>query len=276
MDRNRLGGNENGRAERAEAGEKPQAAQAAPRKKGAVLSWVIIAAAAVVLVFALVNIIGIKSEDMANEQTYEHLKIVAQGTAEETAPADPRDRKIDFAALAEVNEDIIAWLYIPNTKIDYPVVQGEDNDYYLTRGASKEENRAGAVFLDYRSSADLSDPNMLIYGHRMNDGSMFADLHQYEDENFFRENRNIYLYLPDGTVNVYDIFGAGVVGDSDEAYTISFADDEAFQDYLTKMKNRSAASFDMELSPQDRIITLSTCVRGEDTSRYIVQAKLEQ
>ena len=110
----------------------------------------------------------------------------------------------------------------------------------------------------------------------MNDGSMFADLHQYEDENFFRENRSIYLYLPDGTVNVYDIFGAGVVGDSDEAYTISFADDEAFQDYLTKMKNRSAASFDMELSPQDRIITLSTCVRGEDTSRYIVQAKLEQ
>ena len=110
MDRNRLGGNENGRAERAEAGEKPQAVQAAPRKKGAVLSWVIIAAAAVVLVFALVNIIGIKSEDMANEQTYEHLKIVAQGTAEETAPADPRDRKIDFAALAEVNEDIIAWL----------------------------------------------------------------------------------------------------------------------------------------------------------------------
>ncbi len=80
MDRNRLGGNENGRAGRAEAGEKSQAAQAAPRKKGAVLSWVVIAAAAVVLVFALVNIIGIKSEDMANEQTYEHLKIVAQGT----------------------------------------------------------------------------------------------------------------------------------------------------------------------------------------------------
>lgn len=277
MDRNRFGSErEHSTKKENKVSVQGEEQSSTPKKGSKVLPWIIIAVAAVVFVFALVNIIGIKSEDFANEEVYEHLKIVAEGTNAPEAPADPRERKIDFAALQAVNEEIVAWIYIPNTKIDYPVVQGEDNDYYLTRGASNEENRAGAIFMDYRNNADFSDPNTLIYGHRMNDGSMFADLHQFEDEAFLQENRNIYLYLPDGRVLVYDIFGAGVVNDGDDAYTISFADDAAFEEYLTKMKNRSASSFEMELSPQDRIITLSTCVRGQETSRYIVQAKLEQ
>lgn len=257
-------------------GEEPGGGKA-PQKGGSkVATWIIIAVAAVVLVVALVNIIGIKSEDIANEQTYRGLKEVAEGTAEPSPAANPRDRKIDFDALRAVNEDIVGWIYVPNTAIDYPVVLGEDNDYYISHSAEKEQNRAGAIFLDYRNKEDFTDPNTVIYGHRMNDGSMFADLHKFEDESFLKENKYVYLYLPGGVVQVYDIFEASVVGDMDEAYTISFADDAAFESYLTKMKNRSASSFNLELSAQDRIITLSTCVRGQDENRYIVQAVREK
>lgn len=257
-------------------GEEP-GGKRAPKKGGSkIVSWIIIAAAAAVLIFALWNIIGIKGEDMANEQTYKDLKQVAEGTAEPSQAADPRARKIDFDALRAVNEEIVGWIYIPNTAIDYPVVIAEDNDYYISHSANREQNRAGAIFLDYRNHPDFTDQNTIVYGHRMNDGSMFADLHKFEDEDFFRENKYVYLYLPGGAVQVYDIFGSGVVGDMDEAYTISFADGAAFESYLAKMKNRSASSFNMELTAQDRIITLSTCVRGQDENRYIVQAVLEQ
>lgn len=254
------------------------------RKKGGskLLPWIIIIVSAVVLVFALLQIFDIGGENIASCQGYETLRKVATGETEATQggaasnAVDPRGRKIDFDALRAVNEDIIGWIYIPNTDIDYPVTIGEDNDYYISHSADRKENRAGAIFLDYQNEPDFSDANTVIYGHRMNDGSMFASLHKFEDEAFFRENRYVYLYLPDGKVNVYDIFAANVVGETDEAYTRSFADDDAFLDYLTKMKNRSAAAFNREFTAQDRIITLSTCVQYEDENRYIVQAVLER
>ncbi|MEG2882514.1 MAG: class B sortase, partial [Christensenella sp.] len=90
-----------------------------------------------------------------------------------------------------------------------------------------------------------------------------------------KENDNVYVYLADGSVRVYKVFGAGVVDEYDEAYTTNFADTAAFGKYLTKMKNRSAASVNMETTDNDKIITLSTCVQGQDTNRYIVQAMAE-
>ncbi|MEG2575517.1 MAG: class B sortase [Christensenella sp.] len=249
--------------------------QAAKKKLNVVIMWIVIAAAAAVAVFALVNILGISSEDMASTKVYSELRKVAAGAAAEESAADPYDRKIDFDALRAVNEEIAAWIYIPNTSIDYPVLKGEDNDYYISHNAEKEKNRAGAIFIDYTNAPDFTDSNTLIYGHRMNDGSMFADLHKYEDEKFFKENDKVYVYLADGSVRVYKVFGAGVVDEYDEAYTTNFADTAAFGKYLTKMKNRSAASVNMETTDNDKIITLSTCVQGQDTNRYIVQAMAE-
>ena len=165
---------------------------------------------------------------------------------------------------------------MPNTRIDYPLVIGEDNDYYISHNANKESDRAGAIFLDEQNSPDFSDQNTIIYGHRMNSGAMFADLHKYQDEAFFRENDIIYLYLPDGTVSKYRIFSAYVVNEVDETYTIGFASEDDYASYLEKMKERSGVETDIELSPQDRIITLSTCVKGQDTDRYVVQAVLQK
>lgn len=247
------------------------------KKKGR-LAWVVIVIAAVVLVFSLVNIIGIGSDWFATDQAYHGLKEIAMPSADaqQDAPGSPLDRTIDFDALRAVNEDIIGWIYMPNTRIDYPLVIGEDNDYYISHNANKESDRAGAIFLDEQNSPDFSDQNTIIYGHRMNSGAMFADLHKYQDEAFFRENDIIYLYLPDGTVSEYRIFSAYVVNEVDETYTIGFASEDDYASYLEKMKGRSGVETDIELSPQDRIITLSTCVKGQDTDRYVVQAVLQK
>lgn len=243
-------------------------------KRRKIISWVVIAASAVVLVFALVNILDIKGEDFASSNIYSNFKQAAAGPSA-PAPLDPRDRKIDFDALRALNDEVCAWIYVPNTNIDYPVVAGEDNDYYISHSANREKNRAGAIFLDYESDPSFADDHTLIYGHRMNDGSMFADLHKFEDQAFLSQNPEVFIYLPDGTVNVYRIFRAGVVDEYDEAYTIGFQDDQAYEAYLENMKKGDGFVAGTELSAQDRIITLSTCVRGQETDRYIVQAVLE-
>lgn len=249
----------------------------APPKRSKVISWIVIAAAVVVLVFALVQVFGIKGEDWASEDAYDKLKEVAAASQQPGQESSgPRDRKIDFEALQAVNDDIVGWIYLPNTKIDYPVVIGDDNDYYISHNADKSENRAGAIFLDYQNAPDFSDQNTIIYGHRMNDGSMFATLHDYEEDAFFRENDTVYLYLPDGSVREYRIFSAYVVSEVDETYTMTFASDEDYGQYLKKMRGRSPYKTDAELSAQDRIITLSTCVKGQDEKRYVVQAVLEK
>lgn len=248
-------------------------------KKGSkVISWIVIAAAAVVLVFALVNIFDIKSEDFASQEVYSVFKRAAAGKDSPDAPLpnDPRDRKIDFDALRALNEEVCAWIYIPNTSIDYPVVAGEDNDYYISHNANREKNRAGAIFLDYTSDPSFLDRHTLVYGHRMNDGSMFADLHKYEDKAFLGENPEVFIYLPDGSVNVYRIFRAGVVDERNEAYITSFEDDAAFGEYLKQMEKGDGYVGSVAVTPQDRIVTLSTCVRGQETDRYVVQAVLEQ
>lgn len=248
--------------------------ETAKRKKGfGVISWIIIVIAAAVLVFALVNIIDIGGEDVANDQAYNQIK---QAAVSEESEGDSMKRTIDFEALKGINEEIAAWIYVPNTNIDYPVVAGEDNDYYLSHNANGEVNRAGAVFLDFRSNPDFTDQNTMVYGHRMNNGSMFADLHKFQEEEFFRQNDKVYIYLPDGSMNTYRIFNATTVDERDDAYTLQFADDAEFEAYLAQMKERSVFETDVELTAQDRIITLSTCVRGQDTNRYIVQAVLEQ
>ncbi len=263
--------------------EEAAAGQQEPEKnkKKNVITWIVIVVAAVVLVISLVNIIGIGGENLANDKSYQELKnlaIASDDSGQNNLPAEenPLDRKIDFEALQAVNKEIIGWIYMPNTKIDYPLVHGTDNDYYISHSANKETNRAGAIFLDYQNDSGFSDQNTVIYGHRMNDGSMFADLHLYEKDAFFKENDRVYVYLPDGTVSTYGIFSSYIVNEIDDTYTLGFSSDDKFDDYLKKMQGRSGVKTDVQLSPQDKIITLSTCVQGQDTKRYVVQAVLEQ
>lgn len=109
-------------------------------------------------------------------------------------------RKIDFEGLRTINEDIVAWIQIPGIGVDYPVVQGEDNEHYLHYTFDGKENIAGSIFLDYRNRADFTDRKVILYGHNMQDGSMFSHLAKYQDKDFREEQGRVILYLPGKTL----------------------------------------------------------------------------
>nr|WP_304970448.1 class B sortase [uncultured Schaedlerella sp.] len=118
---------------------------------------------------------------------------------QERNPERGRDHlpEIDFGGLRAVNEDIVAWIQIPGIGVDYPVVQGEDNEHYLHYTFDGKENIAGSIFLDYRNRSDFTDGKVILYGHNMQDGSMFSHLEEYQDAKFRKEQGKVLLYLPD-------------------------------------------------------------------------------
>ena len=124
----------------------------------------------------------------------------APAPVEEADPHMEELSRLDLAALRQVNPDVIGWIRIPDTKIDYPFLQGEDNEYYLTHTWEGEKNAAGSIFLECMNSGDLTDFNTILYGHNMNSGAMFAGLRKYTSQNFFEAHPYVYL-LEDETAH---------------------------------------------------------------------------
>lgn len=181
--------------------------------------------------------------------------------------------EVDFEELQKMNPDVIGWLEIEALEdISYPVVQGEDNDYYLHRTFKKTENYAGSIFIDYRNKPDFSDCNTIIYGHNMKNGSMFGKLkHLYESKKY-KDSRYIWICTPNGKYR-YEIFSMQYADVTSDTYTLFSAHDDAFDDYLKKMAKKSEVNMKTEsLTKDDSIITLSTCTSNEQV-RFVVQAR---
>ncbi len=177
--------------------------------------------------------------------------------------------------MQQENPDIIGFIRIPNTRVEYPVLQAEDNDYYLDKNEYKESSVDGAIFLDANNHKDFTDRNSVIYGHRMNSGAMFADLHKFADRDFFEQNPIITIFTPE-TVLEYEVFAAYKTDDKYLFAEWDFEDDQSWSSYLEQLGNKDEnANFSGRIiTGQDRVITLSTCVRYEADRRYAVQAVL--
>lgn len=191
----------------------------------------------------------------------------------------PLDIPVDFAALQKQNEDIYAWIRVPGTAVDYPVVQSSTDDtFYLHRGINKEDLYAGAIYTEMANAKDFSDPNTVLYGHNMKDGSMFASLHNFRDRDFFDANREILIYTPDHIFH-YTIFAAYTYDNRHLLNSFDFHDSKVFQDYLDQIYDlRSMDAYFAEqpkVTAKDKIITLSTCI-GSSSSRYLVQGVLTE
>ncbi|MBR4550045.1 MAG: class B sortase [Oscillospiraceae bacterium] len=189
--------------------------------------------------------------------------------------------QVDFNELRGECRDIVGWLYSEGTKINYHIVQSmTDNPstaeyYYLYRDIHGNYSGNGTPFLDVQCAGDFSDYNSIIYGHHMNDGSMFASLDNYRaaDGAYAREHNVMYLNTPNGNYRV-ELF-AGYLTDADSnTYTISFPDDSSFLLYCQEMKAKSDFASDVVIQPGDRIITLSTCSYEWHDARYVVQGRL--
>ena len=128
--------------------------------------------------------------------------------------------EIDFDGLREMNEDIVAWIQIPGIGVDYPVVQGKDNEHYLHYTFDGKANKAGSIFLDYRNRADFTDSKVILYGHNMKDGSMFSNLKKYRDASLRKEQGRVLIYLP-GKVLECEIVECRQVSVKDSVYDVA-------------------------------------------------------
>ena len=194
----------------------------------------------------------------------------------ETEPAEQVVIPVDFDSLWETNSDIIAWINVPGTIIDYPVCQStESNDYYIRRGLDGKKLTAGTLFIENYNTPTFNDFNTVIYGHKMRDGTMFADLAKFYENELSPENAIIYIYTPTAILE-YKIFAVYVRDSKHLLYGDNFDIDGVITDYIAEITTRHTMSdyFDptVSLTHDDKIITLSTC--SEKVNRLIVHGVL--
>jgi len=192
----------------------------------------------------------------------------------EEIPETERIPQIDFESLMEINDDCIGWIYVPGTKISYPVVQTTNNDYYLKRLFNKTYGISGTVFLDARNDAEMTDRHMILYGHHMKNGTMFANAEDYKDQLYADEHPTGMYITPE---KVYDIlFFAGYLTDAyNDSWTLNFTDAE-FEDWISKSKSRSHFYSDVTPEIGDQIITLSTCSYDIADGRFVLLGILKE
>jgi sortase B len=175
---------------------------------------------------------------------------------------------------SEVNSDVMGWIEIPSTNINYPVVQAEDNDYYLKHNIKKEESIHGSIFMDYRNKKLGQERHTILYGHHMKDGSMFHDLDLYNNQNFYKENPYIYTVDKSGRRNKWEVFSA-YVSETDFYYLdVDFSSVNKFEQFINQLNERSLINTEVDLMDASNILTLSTCDYSFDNARYVVHAML--
>ena len=232
---------------------------------------------------SLVQIIKTTYDYKESQQVYETLQkefVETQGL-EDTEPdtstqpiemVETAPITIDFNSLLEKNKDIVGWIYCQDTPINYPVVQAENNDYYLRRDLNGKYLVCGTVFVDYRNAAIGEDNNYILYGHNMKDGTMFSSIAKYKEQSYYDEHPVLYYLTPaaDYKVELY----AGIVAKRDALIYVPNPDETEFTLFLHKAKTKSTFESNVEINENVTIITLSTCSYEYNNARYILIGKL--
>lgn len=206
------------------------------------------------------------------------LKISAEDQAKTEDVGDSKDAvcpiAVDFDALLAENGDIVGWLYCEGTNINYPLVQGKDNDYYLHHSYDRKESRTGAIFVDAENRPRFTDSNTIIYGHHMKNGGMFARLVDFSDQEYFDAHSVMWLLTPEQTYKVQLLGGYLTSADSD-SYTIFAGACEEFDDYLAGVRAASDVHTEEEMPSDGRYIMLSTCEYDFEDARYVLHGRIE-
>lgn len=233
------------------------------KKKSKILITLIQIVLIAVIIFSGIKIIEWIKSNKKNKDIMSEIKenVVINNEMD----SNNEEYKIDFAKLKQKNSDAIAWIKVNGTDIDFPVVKGTDNSYYLTHNFDKEKNKAGWIFADYRNKFDETDKNIIIYGHNMKNGSMFASLKDVIKEEWYNNENNKYIALITENENCkYQVFSVYQI-ETEEYYLQTNISN--FKEFVEKIKGRSKKDFNVDIKETDSILTLSTCA---DNTKYRV------
>ena len=215
-------------------------------------------------IFLLFDKYSVKNKDKEVQEIFHEEKVNNEQPKQEKLP--------QFAELQQKNSEIIGWIEVPNTNIDYPVVQTDNNEFYLDHDFQREPEIRGAIFMDYRNASDASDRHTIIYGHQSRLDIMFTELNKFREQDFFEKNETIYL------TTLYEeqtwlVFAAYETSTNFHYIVTEFRSDESFLSTVEQFQTRSKYERDVNITSDDQILTLSTCVYGVDDMRFVVQAK---
>lgn len=243
------------------------------RKIVTVILVCIFAAAACVSGYKIYQIM---SEYQSGETAYKSLKKYVstpssdiETKALEQPDTTPEQPIIDFDGLSAVNSDIVGWIQLDGSVIDYPIARCDNNDYYLEHLFNKEVNSSGCIFLDFRNSSDFSDQNSIIYGHHMKNGSMFSAITNYNSQSFYDEHPTFRLYTPNANYEI-EIFAGYVANLQDQTWNTEFNNDADFSQWIDARIQKSAFQSNVRPSVKDKIVTLSTCSYEFENARFVV------
>lgn len=233
----------------------------------------------VIFIFSVSGLAGYCLDDRKQEISQKEAvkKYIQEAAVPEISAGAQEDAfcpiKVDFDALLAENKDIVGWLYCEDTNINYPVVQGEDNDYYLHHAYDRKESRAGALFVDAENRPQFADSNTIIYGHHMKNGSMFAHLADFADQEYFDAHSVMWLLTPEQTYKV-ELLGGYLTTAGSESYTIFTGECEELNDYLERALAASDVQAETQTPSEGRYIMFSTCEYDFEDARYVLHGRL--
>lgn len=238
------------------------------------LRYVLMIVCLAVFCYSAYNLLSIYLNYKKIDDKYEEI---AEEYTEKTEKDDEGESylNINWTDLLSRNEDVKAWIQIPDTNVNYPVLQGETNDTYIHSDIDGNELSAGSIFVACENQNPFEDINTVIYGHNMKNGSMFNNIKSYTEQDFADEHPYIYIYLPDGTVSQYKVVSAHIISDTSVLYNTNITN---IQDFYQEIINDNNISVDFNQNTNQPVITLSTCTSGggENGKRNVVHAVLER
>ena len=170
-------------------------------------------------------------------------------------------------------EDYRGWIKVDNTNIDYPIVQGKDNSFYLDKDINKNYLSSGSIFMNYLNNG-FNDENTILFGHHMRNKTMFAQLEKYKEKEFFQNDNDIKIEVENDKVLTYKVFSVYVTDANDNYIKTNFDNKSEYKEFLDKIKNKSIYKSDINVDENDKLITLSTCSYEFNDARMVVHGKL--
>lgn len=243
------------------------------RKYAKKMKLILIIALSLILLFSGMKIVKYSVDGLNNKKFNAQLQQIYH-QAKEAEKMDKSEKYGDkFKELIKINSDLVGWIYLPNTSIDYPVVQTVDNDYYLTHSFEKEESDHGAIYMDYRNIQDSQKMvHTIIYGHYMKDGTMFKSLNNYKTKDYAKQNPFIEFDTLEGPTK-WQIFSVYVIRAKNSTLQVSFSNEEEYAQYLTMIIEKSMENIGVQATKEDQLLTLVTCSYELKDSRLVIHAK---